>query len=85
MAATLALVFGDDPGVPLVGTSPTTPGFERDWATFSEGVDEVIEARIYGGIHYRTSDEVGARVGRQIARFVLHHALASEKGKKNEK
>ena len=27
------------------------------------------------GIHYRTSDETGARVGRQVARFVLTHAL----------
>jgi hypothetical protein len=38
-------------------------------------VDEVIDARIYSGFHYRTSDEVGARVGRQVARFVFTHAL----------
>jgi hypothetical protein len=75
MATTLALLFGDDPGIPIVAISPTNPAFPRQWASFSEGVDEVIEARIYSGIHYRTSDEVGARVGRQVARFVLRHAL----------
>ena len=75
MATTLTLLFGDDPGVSIVALSPTNPGFARQWTTFSEGVDEVIEARIYAGIHYRTSDEVGARVGRQVARFVANHAL----------
>ena len=75
MATVLALIFGDDPGMPIVAMSPTNPGFPRQWTTFSEGVDEVIDARIYSGIHYRTSDEVGARVGRQVARFVVNHAL----------
>jgi hypothetical protein len=75
MATVLMLLFGDKLGAPIVATSPTNPGFERHWATFSEGVEEVIEARIYSGIHYRTSDEDGAAVGRKIARFVVNHAL----------
>jgi hypothetical protein len=75
MATALASVFGDAPGVPIVATSPTNAAYPREWATFSEGVDEVIDARIYSGIHFRTADEVGARVGGQVARFVIHHAL----------
>jgi hypothetical protein len=75
MATVLTLLFGDEPGTSIVATSPTNPGFERHWARLSEGVDEVIEARIYAGIHYRTSDEEGASVGRKIARFVVTHAL----------
>ena len=75
MGNMLAFLFGDEPGVTIIATSPTNPGFPRQWTKFSEGIDEVIEARIYSGIHYRTSDEVGARVGRQVARFVLNHAL----------
>jgi len=75
MATILAFLFGDNPGVPIVAVSATNPGFPRQWATFSEGVDEVIDARIYAGIHHRTSDEEGARVGRQVARFVINHAL----------
>jgi len=75
MGSMLGFLFGDDPGVTIIATSPTNPGFPRQWTKFSEGIDEVIEARIYSGIHYRTSDEVGARVGRQVARFVLNHAL----------
>jgi len=75
MATVLKLLFGDDPGVPVVAVSPANPGFERHWASLSEGVAEVIEARIYAGIHYRTSDEDGAAVGRKVARFVVNHAL----------
>lgn len=73
MATVLKLLLGED--VPIVATSPTNPGFERRWSSVSEGVGEVIEARIYSGIHFRTSDEDGAAVGRRIARFVVAHAL----------
>lgn len=68
----LRLAFEDNPGVPIV---VTVSGITRQWYTFSEGVDEVIEARIYSGIHFRTADEVGARLGRQVAQFVSTHAL----------
>jgi hypothetical protein len=72
MAMILESVFEDNPGVPMV---VTLTGITRQWHTFSEAVDEVIEARIYSGIHFRNSDEVGARLGRKVARFVLKHAL----------
>jgi hypothetical protein len=75
MATMLQFVFGDDPGLPIVAISSTNPGFPRQWTTFGEGVDEVIEARIYSGLHYRTADQAGARVGRQVAQFVFQHAL----------
>ena len=75
MAAMLELFFGDNPGHPIIATSPTNPGFRRQWRTFSEGVEEVVDARIYSGLHFRTSDEAGAQVGRRVARFVFEHAL----------
>ena len=72
MAAVLELLFGDDPGVPLV---VTLSGITRQWDTFDEAVQEVIDARVYSGIHFRTADEVGARMGRQVAHFASTHAL----------
>lgn len=81
MATVLGEIFGDDPGVALVATSPTNAGFPRNWTRFSEGVDEVIDARVFSGIHYRTSDEVGARLGGHIGHFVFKHALKERKGK----
>lgn len=79
MATILIELFGDDPGVPIAATSPTNVGFVRHWATLSEGIDEVIDARVYTGFHFRTSDEVGARLGRQVARFVMNHALGTDR------
>jgi PAP2 superfamily len=80
MAFVLALMFGDAPGFVIEGTSSTNPGFVRHWYTFSEGVEEVIDARVYSGIHFRTADEVGARLGGQVARFVVTHALRRVNG-----
>ena len=81
MATVLRLLFDDDPGVAFTATSPTNPGFERHWATFSEGVREVIDARVYSGIHFRSSDERGAKLGRQVARFAARHAFKHKHGK----
>ena len=72
MATILQHLFGDNPGVPIV---VTLSGITRQWDTFSEGVEEVIDARVYSGIHFRTSDVVGARMGRQVAHFASTHAL----------
>ena len=72
MAKILASEFGDNPGVPL---TITLSGITRHWTSFSEAAEEVVDARVYSGIHFRNSDEVGARMGRQIAQFVSHHAL----------
>ena len=72
MATILELLFGEDPGMPIV---VTLSGITRQWDTFDEGVEEVIDARVYSGIHFRTADAVGARQGRQIGHFVWTHAL----------
>jgi vanadium-dependent haloperoxidase-like protein len=41
----------------------------RSYASFSQAIDEVIDARVWGGMHYRSSSEVGARLGSQVARL----------------
>ncbi len=72
IATVMQLIFGDDPDAPITST---ITGVTRQWDTFSEGVDEVIDARVYSGIHFRTADEVGAQQGGQIGHFVFTHAL----------
>ncbi|HYT68163.1 MAG TPA: vanadium-dependent haloperoxidase [Vicinamibacterales bacterium] len=79
MATVLELLFGDAPGVAIHAEvpNPEVPNatLTADWSTFSQGVDEVIDARVYIGFHFRTSDETGARIGGQVARFVMNHIL----------
>jgi len=72
MASVLEAELGDDPSVHF---AVTLTGITRQWNTFDQAVEEVIDARVYSGIHFRNSDIVGAREGRQVAHFVLTHAL----------
>lgn len=77
MVTVLRHVLGDDPGVQL---QLTLFGVTRQWQTFEEAMNEVIEARIYSGIHFRTADDVGAKLGRQVAHFVMTRALRPSTG-----
>jgi hypothetical protein len=76
MLAAAGLVFGDEPGVTM---SPTTIRDGRtitpEWESFSEGINEVINARVYSGLHYRFTDEASAHLAKRIANFVHTHAL----------
>ena len=84
MAAVLQALFGDNPGVPLTVTvfdSLLMTNLTRQWQAFSEAVGEVVDARVYSGFHFRTADEVGVTLGRQVARFVTTHALRPCKGR----
>ena len=83
MATVLIQLFGDNSDTPIVATSPTNPGFDRRWERLSDGVDEVIDARIYAGVHFRAADEDGAAVGRKVGRFVVNHALRRTDRSKN--
>ena len=64
----MQLIFGDNPDAPITST---ITGITRQWDTFSEGIDEVIDARVYSGIHFRTADEVGANKEGRLATLSL--------------
>ena len=49
---------------------PTTP---RHYDSFSDALDEVIDARVWGGIHFRTADEQGAALGKKVALWEKRH------------
>jgi hypothetical protein len=46
-------------------------GVLRQWDGLSQIATEVENARVWGGIHYRTSVEHGTQAGREIAEFAL--------------
>jgi hypothetical protein len=78
IATVLQQAFGDDPSVPIAST---ITGITRSWDTFDEGLDEVIDARVYSGIHFRTADVIGSRLGRKVAHFVLRQTLRPCRGR----
>lgn len=74
MAAVLSAFYGD--AIPTVKlTTPTEPGVTRSFSKLSDIGTEIINARIYDGVHYRTSGEVGAEMGRQIGEYVMQNFL----------
>jgi hypothetical protein len=79
MATILIRLFGDDPGLTLVATSPSNSGFQRRWKTFSQGIDDVIDGRVFAGFDYRNSGNVGADLGRQVATLVSSRALGPDR------
>ncbi|MBR0699683.1 vanadium-dependent haloperoxidase [Bradyrhizobium diazoefficiens] len=52
-------------------TSPTAPGITRKWSLLQDYSDEVSNARIWAGFHYRFSTEVGKDMGRKIGALVV--------------
>jgi hypothetical protein len=49
--------------------SGTTRSFDR----FSAALNEVIDARVWAGIHFRTADEQGAVIGKKVAHWEDKH------------
>src|SRR5436309_4222205 len=49
--------------------SCTTRSFER----FSDALNEVIDARVWAGIHFRTADTQGAVLGKRVAHYLKKH------------
>ena len=45
----------------------------RHFDSFSDVLDEVVEARIWGGIHFRTADVQGTVIGKKVAKYIRKH------------
>jgi hypothetical protein len=53
-------------------TSPIGP-ITRYFTRFSQAINEVRLARVYGGIHFMTADAQGASLGKKIANYRQEH------------
>jgi hypothetical protein len=74
IAATIACIIradvGKEPLPTLSTTSNTARGVTRSWKRTEDVVAEVIDARIYDGVHYRTSGTVAKKMGEQVGAIV---------------
>jgi len=50
-------------------------GVVRDYRSFSSALEEVKNARIFSGIHFRSACDDGQALGRSVAGYVLDNAL----------
>jgi hypothetical protein len=73
----LRLFFGDAPGSFQITSfstflAPAEPKV-RSFDTLSQPLAELIEARIWAGLHYRSSDVAGQVLGGNVARYGIAH------------
>ncbi|MBC7854253.1 MAG: vanadium-dependent haloperoxidase [Pirellulaceae bacterium] len=74
--AVLGRAFGKD-GHAVTLTHPAAPGIVLDYTAWNEITDDIDDARVYGGIHFRFDQETGARQGRHVGKYILRNYLRS--------
>jgi hypothetical protein len=75
IASVVEAVFGSADVAEVVLTSPTAPGVAHRWTNLWAMADEVSQARIWAGFHYRFSTEVGQDMGRKIGQYVVKNIM----------
>jgi len=58
-------------------TSSRFPGEQRYFDRFSDVPKQLIEARIWNGLHFRNADVQAANLGREVERYIHVHHFAS--------
>jgi len=66
VATVLEAEFGDGEVAVMTSTSTAVPGVTHRWTRIRDYAEEVSNARIWSGVHYRNSTEVARRMGREI-------------------
>ena len=76
MMRTLALFFGTDRVTfELTSNAPLAVKKSRVYRRFSAAADDVVNARIWLGIHFRFADLAARTQGERVAEWVVGHFL----------
>jgi hypothetical protein len=76
MTRTARLVLGTDHlSFRVTSAFPLALQKERQYERLSEMADDVVDVRIYQGIHFRRADEVGRKQGERVAKWAFRHFL----------
>jgi membrane-associated phospholipid phosphatase len=64
---TMLVLFGSSPG----SFSVVAGGKSRQYTSFDTIAEEVVNARVYGGVHWRSSGLAGAQLGQDVSNYIL--------------
>jgi hypothetical protein len=73
-AEILRRVYGEA-GHSITLTNPAVPNIVLQYTSFRQITDDISDARIYGGIHFRFDQVAGTRLGRAVGRAVYKNNL----------
>jgi len=79
-AEVLRRLYGEA-GHLIILSNPAVPSIVLQYSRFGQILSDVSDARVYGGIHYRTDMEAGATLGQAVASAVVKHNLRSRNGR----
>jgi len=73
-AEVLRRIYGEA-GHSVTLTNPAVPTIVLQYTSFKQITHDISDARVYGGIHFRTDQEAGADLGRAIGTAVYQNNL----------
>lgn len=78
-AEAMRRIYGEG-GHSITLSNPAVPGIVLHYTRFKQITDDVDDARVYGGIHFRTDQDAGGVLGRAIATAVYKNNLRAVHG-----
>jgi hypothetical protein len=69
----LVALFGEN--TPFTVDSDAMPGVTRSFSSFDAALAELADARVFGGIHFRTACDDGKTLGTAVGSYILHNAF----------
>ena len=82
-AEILRRAYGAD-GHDITMANAAVPGVTFHYTSFNQITNDISDARVYGGIHFRFDQEAGADLGRDIGTYVYKHNLRRAKHADND-
>jgi membrane-associated phospholipid phosphatase len=73
-AAVMRRLYGEA-GHSITLSNPAVPTIVLQYTSFRQITDDISDARVYGGIHYRTDQDAGALLGKAVGRAVYKYNL----------
>jgi len=71
----LEVVFGPKPATAVTATDLMDPKLQRRFDNVQQIADQVQDVRVWGGIHFRNSLQVGYDMGQKIAAYLVANSL----------
>ena len=56
-----------------IGWTDSAAGKTISYSRLSDALDEIIDVRVWSGIHFRTADEQSAHLAKEVAKWRKHH------------
>lgn len=78
-AAVLRRLYGEA-GHSITLSNPAVSNIVLQYTSFKQITDDISDARVYGGIHYRTDQVAGARLGKAVGTAVYRNNLRALHG-----